>query len=95
MILGPCEYPRKDGKSGDNDCNDYCVYDRHDILFRDDHGNGAHDGVSLGPGPDLNANAYDTITLGNGDGDHVFTFDGGENTITLGNGAHDGVAAQS
>jgi len=26
---------RKDGKSGDNGCNDYCVYDRHDILFRD------------------------------------------------------------
>ena len=36
LILGPCEHPRKDDKGGDNGCNDYCVYGRHDILFRDD-----------------------------------------------------------
>ena len=35
-VLAWAEYQtRKDGKSGDNGCNDYCVYDRHDILFRD------------------------------------------------------------
>ena len=28
--------PRKDDKGGDNGCNDYGVYDRHDITFRDD-----------------------------------------------------------
>ena len=27
--------PRKDDKGGGNGCNDYCVYDRHDTLFRD------------------------------------------------------------
>ena len=36
LLLGPREHPRKDDKGGDNGCNDYCVYDRHDITFRDD-----------------------------------------------------------
>src|SRR6516162_1337412 len=36
LLLGPREHPRKDDKGGDNSCNDYCVYDRHDITFRDD-----------------------------------------------------------
>ena len=35
-MLGPGEHPRKDDKGGDNGCYDYCVYGRHDILFRDD-----------------------------------------------------------
>jgi hypothetical protein len=32
----PREHPRKDDKGGDSGCNDYCVYDRHDITSRDD-----------------------------------------------------------
>jgi hypothetical protein len=36
LLLGPREHPRKDDKGGDNGCYDYCVYDRHDITFRDD-----------------------------------------------------------
>jgi hypothetical protein len=32
LIFGPCEHPRKEDKGESNGCNDYCVYDRHDIL---------------------------------------------------------------